>query len=119
MICKLPIYTVDCQFTQYVANSHSKLPIFRVKSVKIYTEQFFFTHSPSVVSVTNMRYGLSLVLFNLIDYNSQLGDLLGWKALLHIEGVSKGSQLLLGELPHLALPSRLDENQSLFDRSPT
>ena len=62
---------------------------------------------------------LNLLLFNLIDRNSQFGDLLGWKALLHIEGVSKRSQLLLGELAHLALPSRLDENQSLLDRSPT
>ena len=62
---------------------------------------------------------LNLLLFNLIDRNSQFGDLLGWKALLHIEGVGQGSQLLLGELAHLALPSRLDENQSQFDRSPT
>ena len=35
---------------------HSKLPIFRLKSVKIYTRQFFFTQTLSVVSVTNMRY---------------------------------------------------------------
>ena len=32
------------------------MPIFRVKSVKIYTGQFFFTQTPSVVSVTNIRY---------------------------------------------------------------
>ena len=35
---------------------HSKLPIFRVKSVKIYTGQFFLTQAPPVVPVTNMRY---------------------------------------------------------------
>ena len=29
---------------------HSKLPIFRVKSLKIYTRQSFFTQTPSVVS---------------------------------------------------------------------
>ena len=33
------IYTVNCQFTQWIANLHSKLPIFRVKSIKIYTRQ--------------------------------------------------------------------------------
>ena len=31
------------KFTQYIANLHSKLPIFCVKSVKIYTGQNFFT----------------------------------------------------------------------------
>ena len=36
-------YTVNCQF-------------FCVKSVKIYTGQFFFTQTPSVVSVTTKRY---------------------------------------------------------------
>ena len=40
-----------------VNSVHSKLPIFRVKSVKIYTWQFFFTQAPPVVPVTNMRYG--------------------------------------------------------------
>ena len=42
---------------RYYGKIHSKLPIFRVKSVKIYTGQFFFTQTPSVVSVTNKRYG--------------------------------------------------------------
>ena len=46
------------KFTQLIANLHSKLPIFRVKSVKIYTKQFFFT------PVTNMRYG-----YYQYDYN--------------------------------------------------
>ena len=32
------------------------MPIFRVKSVKTYTGQFLFTQTPSVVSLTNMRY---------------------------------------------------------------
>ena len=32
------------------------MPIFRVKSVKIYTGQKKITRMPSVVSVTNMRY---------------------------------------------------------------
>ena len=47
---KLPILRVNYD------KLHSKLPIFRIKSVKIYTGQFFFTQTPSVVSVTNMRY---------------------------------------------------------------
>ena len=37
-------------------NLHSKLPIFRVKSVKIYTGQKKFTRAPPVAPVTNMRY---------------------------------------------------------------
>ena len=41
---------------RYYGKIHSKLPIFRVKSVKIYTGQFFFTQTPPVVSVTNMWY---------------------------------------------------------------
>ena len=45
---------------RYYDKIHSKLPIFRVKSVKIYTGQFFFTQTPFVVSVTNIRYGLIL-----------------------------------------------------------
>ena len=40
---------------RYYDKIHSKLPIFRVKSVKIYTRQFSFTQTPSVVSVTNKR----------------------------------------------------------------
>ena len=47
---KLPILSINYD------KLHSKLPIFRVKSLKIYTGQFFFTQTPSVVSVTNMRY---------------------------------------------------------------
>ena len=35
------------------------MPIFCVRSVKIYTGQVFFTQTPSVVSVTNIRYGLA------------------------------------------------------------
>ena len=50
---KLPILRVNYD------KLHSKLPIFCVKSVQIYTGQFFFTQIPSVVSVTNMRYGMS------------------------------------------------------------
>ena len=38
------------------------MPIFRVKSVKIYTGQKKFTRTPSVASVTNMRYELNLAL---------------------------------------------------------
>ena len=38
------------------------MPIFRVKSVKIYTGQFFFYTDMSVVSVTNMRYDSEVVL---------------------------------------------------------
>ena len=36
------------------------MPIFRVKSVKIYTGQKKFTRAPLVVLVTNIRYGLNL-----------------------------------------------------------
>ena len=50
------IYTVNCQFTQKIANLHSKLPIFRVKSVKIYIGQKKFTRAPPVAPVTNIRY---------------------------------------------------------------
>ena len=39
-----------------MANLHIKLPIFRVKSVKIYTGQKKFTPAPPVAPVTNMRY---------------------------------------------------------------
>ena len=44
------------KFTQKIANLHSTLPIFRVKSVKIYTVQKKFTRAPPVAPVTNMRY---------------------------------------------------------------
>ena len=37
------------------------MPIFRVKSVKIYTGQKKFTRTPSVASVTNMRYELKVL----------------------------------------------------------
>ena len=47
-------------YLEGVNSLHSKLPIFRDKSVKIYTGQFFFTQAPPVVPVTNMRYGHSL-----------------------------------------------------------
>ena len=43
-------------FLRYYGKIHSKLPIFRVNSVKIYTMQIFFTQTPSVVHVTNIRY---------------------------------------------------------------
>lgn len=39
------IYTVNCQFTQKIANLHSKWPIFCVKSVKNYTGQKKFTRT--------------------------------------------------------------------------
>ena len=41
-------------FLRYYGKIHSKLPIFRVKSVKIYTCQKKFTRAPPV---TIMRYG--------------------------------------------------------------
>ena len=47
------------KFTQKIANLHSKLPIFRVKSEKIYTGQKEFTRAPPV---TNMRYGFMMLL---------------------------------------------------------
>ena len=56
---KLPVYTVNCQFTQWIANLHSKLPIFRVKSVKIYTGQKKIYTDMSVASVTNIRYAVT------------------------------------------------------------
>ena len=42
------------KFAQEIANLHSKLPIFRVKSEKIYTGQKKITRAPPV---TNIRYG--------------------------------------------------------------
>ena len=39
------------------------MPIFRVKSVKIYTGQKKFTRAPPVAPVTNMRYVLALLEF--------------------------------------------------------
>merc|ERR1712074_66685 len=45
-------------FLRYYGKLHSKLPIFRVKSVKIYTGQKKFTRVPPVAPVTIMRYGL-------------------------------------------------------------
>ena len=49
----LPICTEICTEN---ANFYQFLPIFRVKSVKIYTGQKNFTQTPSVASVTNIRY---------------------------------------------------------------
>ena len=43
-------------FLRYCRKIHSKLPIFRVKSVKIYTGQNKFTRAPPVAPGTNMRY---------------------------------------------------------------
>ena len=53
------LYTVNCQFTQKIANLHRKLPIFRIKSVKIYTGPKNFTPA---LPVTNMRYEYTLVI---------------------------------------------------------
>ena len=47
-------------FLRYYGKIHSKLPIFRLKSVKIYTSQVKFTQKLSAASVTNIRYGDSL-----------------------------------------------------------
>ena len=55
-------YTVNCQFLRFYGKIHSKLSIFRVKSVKIYTGQKKFM---SVATVTNIRYG--------DDYDDDLG----------------------------------------------
>ena len=41
---------------------HSKLPIFCVKSVKIYTGQKKFIRAPPVAPVTNMRYDITLII---------------------------------------------------------
>ena len=40
---------------------HSKLPLFRVKSVKIYTGKKKFKRAPPVAPVTNMRYADALL----------------------------------------------------------
>ena len=47
------------------------MPIFRVKSIKIYTGQKKFTRTPSVASVTNIRYVwiLSTAATALIDFD--------------------------------------------------
>ena len=73
-------------FLRHYGKIHSKLPIFRVKSVKIYTGQFFFTQTPSVVSVTNMRYVSRLVEYFRIEVSflqnmsavSSFSGLLDW-----------------------------------------
>ena len=44
------------------------MPIFRVKSVKIYTGQKKFTQAPPVAPVTNMRYGSGDLETNEISY---------------------------------------------------
>ena len=54
-ICHLFYKGKIANFTRQLRQLHSKLPIFRVLSVKIYTGQFF-TQAPSVVPLTNMRY---------------------------------------------------------------
>ena len=48
-------------FLRYYGKIHSKLPILRVKSVKIYTGQKKFTRPPPVAPLTNMRYGTTNV----------------------------------------------------------
>ena len=48
------IYTKKCVNYDKL---HSKMPIFCVKSEKIYTGQKKFTRVPPVAPVTNMRYG--------------------------------------------------------------
>ena len=45
------------------------MPIFRVKSVKIYTGQKKFTRAPLVVLVTNMRYAQNQ---DLVEVRAQL-----------------------------------------------
>ena len=54
-----------CQFTLKFAPKNANFcqfsPMFRVRSVKIYTRQKKFTRAPHVAPVTNMRYGLPLV----------------------------------------------------------
>jgi hypothetical protein len=51
---KLPILRVNYD------KLHSKLPIFPVKSLTIYTGQLLFYTDMSVVSVTNMRYVITI-----------------------------------------------------------
>ena len=70
------------------------MPIFRVKSVKIYTGQKKFTPAPPVAPVTNMRYGTCLCLarwFNfsccyLLFFRENILDFFVW---LHIWPYSK------------------------------
>ena len=42
------------------------MPIYRVKSVKIYTSQKKFTRAPLVVLVTNIRYVIVVIIFVII-----------------------------------------------------
>ena len=53
---------------RYYGKIHSKLPIFRVKSAKIYTGQKKFTGAPPVAPVTNMRYGIESFSFTLLYF---------------------------------------------------
>ena len=50
-----------CDITVYI---YSKVAIFRVQSGKNYTGQKIFTQTPSVVSVTNIRYDVSQLRFD-------------------------------------------------------
>ena len=65
-------YTVNYHFLRYYGKIQSKLPIFRVKSVKIYTGQKKFTRAPPVAPVTNMRYGSVEVDFEMNFLKSQV-----------------------------------------------
>ena len=47
-------------FLRYYGKIHSKLPIFCVKSVRIYTGQKKFTRALPVAPVTNIRYGFDM-----------------------------------------------------------
>ena len=50
---------------------YSKVPTFHIQSGKNYTGQKKFTQTPSVVSVTNMRYDCaSITIFSLRNFDS-------------------------------------------------
>ena len=53
----------------------SKLPILRVKSLKIYTGQKKFTRVPPVAPVTNMRYGVIYIAISNQPTNRALEEL--------------------------------------------
>ena len=55
---------VKCKHSHLARNVPIAMPIFRVKSLKIYTGQKKFTRTPSVAYLTNMRYEFSLSLMN-------------------------------------------------------
>ena len=60
------------------------MPIFRVKSEKIYTDQKKFTQAPLVVLVTNIRYAYNILYYIVFENSLELElSLKNWPPLVH------------------------------------